>query len=179
MQKFKLISIILLCYIFCLLTLTIIPSINNPRVDLNLNSSSEESWARLVIDNKIDQPKFSIINDEIYVVGTIVNPDDDIFIAKYNTNGTRLWQVIWGGLNYETLLWHGFDSFNDLYLIGRYDTSHSEGFLIIMKYNSSNGDLLWAYTFEKYRTLYNCPSAIDFNNSLYITVVNSELGELG
>lgn len=88
------------------------------------------------------------LDGNIFIGGytSIFGEDDhDVFIVKFDQNGTPIWNVTWGGEGKD----YGFDIATDsegnVYLVGRKGLNDWDPFLV--KYNSL-GDYQWNQTFE-------------------------------
>lgn len=104
--------------------------------------------------------------------------NDDIFVAKYNSNGTLQWVEAAGGIN--TDFGHGIavDGFGDIYITGNYTgtvtfgstpkTSAGGSDIFIAKYNS-NGILQWVRSAGGTGGDYGQNIVVDGSNNVYIT----------
>ncbi|MBT4970418.1 MAG: hypothetical protein HOM80_15535, partial [Bacteroidetes bacterium] len=144
---------------------------------IKFNSSGNFQWAKK-IGGTSDDIGYDIIADSngdvcvtggfeysaTFETGTTItgNGGDDIFLAKYDTNGNLIWAKNAGGTNYETAKGITVDNSDNFYIAGyyagtatfdtatitshiaMYSTSYSQD-VFIAKYNNS-GDLIWLQT---------------------------------
>ncbi len=111
-----------------------------------------------------------------------VNQGDDICIAKFNSNGTRLWATFYGGSNMEENADINVDN-NDNVIVSGYTESTTNiatsgtfqivygglGDLFLVKFNSS-GQRLWGTYYGSLGDEWNVTSvAADGSGSIYIT----------
>ncbi|MCP1381951.1 SBBP repeat-containing protein [Runella salmonicolor] len=109
--------------------------------------------------------------------------NNDIFIAKYTTDGTNLWLRSAGGINNENGREIAVDAIGSVYLTGYYNTSAmfggsslvSAGYndLYVAKY-STNGDFEWATSAGGANDDYGQGIAIDASGNVFV-VGNFEL----
>uniref|UniRef100_UPI00261D0EF7 T9SS type A sorting domain-containing protein n=1 Tax=Flavobacterium sp. TaxID=239 RepID=UPI00261D0EF7 len=107
---------------------------------------------------------------------------DDIFIAKYNTNGDYLWAKALSGTDDEVVNSMALDNSGNFYLTGRFSgTSDFDpgvgtanfncmGWvdLFIAKYDG-NGNYLWTKTIGGPDYEMGCSLALDSNDNIYLT----------
>ena len=108
----------------------------------------------------------------VYVSGetqSLGTGSSDVFLLKYDSNGTLLWQKTWGGTQYDFSLGIAVDSSGNVYVIGG-TTSFGAGLsdVLLLKYDP-NGTLLWKKTWggEKYDKVFGV--AVDPSGSIYMT----------
>ncbi len=67
------------------------------------------NWGRdLVIDD----------NNDVYLVGTNISASYDVYIVKYNSTGTQVWNRTWGTSDNEEGYGIALDSQNNIYVLG-------------------------------------------------------------
>jgi len=93
----------------------------------------------------------------------------DAFLLKYDSNGTILWQKIWGSIEDDFSLGVAVDASGNAYVIGG-TTSFGAGLsdVLLLKYDP-NGRLLWKRTWggEEYDKVFGV--AVDPSGNAYVT----------
>ncbi|MFW9948052.1 MAG: SBBP repeat-containing protein, partial [Candidatus Odinarchaeota archaeon] len=119
------------------------PSLSSPDIIVEWNLTwgwSANDWGD---DIAIDK------NNNLYLAGTTNSfgaGDDDIFIAKFDTDGQQKWNDTWGGFDHDWSYGVDVDSYGDIYIAGRWNRSSSNlGDLCLVKF-SSGGSYLWDET---------------------------------
>ncbi|NVM31326.1 MAG: hypothetical protein HWN65_20980 [Candidatus Helarchaeota archaeon] len=114
-------------------------------------SNGTELWNKNWGDSHNDEVHGLTIdkNNFIYVTGFTKNPSTakpDIFIRKYNSSGSLIWNRTWGGSEDDVGWGIGVDGNNDIYLSG-YTSSFGAGQsdILFLKYDSE-GNQIWNYT---------------------------------
>ncbi len=166
------------------------PSSTNSDKDLlfiKYNSSGKELWKKQIGPAETDKG-YSIKVDSsgnFYVLGTsegdIVNTNtgnkDDIYLAKYDTNGTALWQIQIKTADIDIGYSLDLDSANNVYIVGSskadLDAGGSETHagledIIIAKYNTS-GVLQWLQQYGTARIDIGTSIVVDSLDNIYIT----------
>lgn len=147
--------------------------------NMNLNEDdNSESWSRIIESGRrLYSPSIELIDNYTYIIGNIGEyyTEFDIYLAKYNSSGAKLWEQTWGGSEFNHIINHLVDSENNLYIVGITNTfflPHS-GDVFLVKYNTT-GNLLWATTIELPRC-HDLDDTLsinaDLNNSIYISCV--------
>lgn len=105
----------------------------------------------------------------------------DAFVAKFNTNGQRVWGTYFGGLEYEYGNSIAMDNSGNIIMIGTTYSSESitngsgyqnalrgytDAFLV--KFNG-NGDFVWSTYFGGFDQEYGNDLCVDASNNIYIT----------
>ena len=129
---------------------------------IKYNISGVKQWTKQLGGESIDKG-YSVgidSNDNIYITGFAIGELNgisgsgmaDVVLAKYNTDGTRLWTRLLGSnlTDYGTAL--AIDSLDNIYLTG-YTEGSLEGYsvrgirdVLLIKYNSS-GEKQWMRQF--------------------------------
>ena len=107
-------------------------------------------WYRIVYDKEAFVYGLYAEGGNIYLTGLVVKSkaDTDVFLAKYNANGEKIWFDTWGG-DYCDI---GFDVIcykNTVYVCGRtssYGKGYSDVLLLKYKDNGSSCKLVWYKT---------------------------------
>jgi hypothetical protein len=86
----------------------------------------------------------------IYVAGYTQSPHNNFVVIKYNTNGTQLWVNKYYGTNDSTVfpMAMGIDSSGNVFVAGYINYSMSSDNVITVKFNSADGNILWAKTYK-------------------------------
>ncbi len=137
---------------------------------LKYDNAGNYQWNRTLGDvNQADYGYgLSIDNstDDIYLVGQsgIYDGNGDIFLSRYNKQGTQQWNTSWGsGVNTQTPLNVVFFSNSSIYISGE-----DAGDSLLMKYNNS-GDLQWYKTWGDVYDQRANSLFVDKQESSYIT----------
>lgn len=157
------------------LSLNLIPSYCY-QPNLNLNSNGTDSWSTIIKqENYISNPNIKCINNDIYVIGTIESQRSlNIYVAKYNSSGIKLWEQTWGGTSQAWLMGFEFDSEDNLYIVGLSYPIYSSGnkSIFLLKYTNS-GELSWSKKISNNSNIYNVHYEVnsiklDLNDFIYI-----------
>jgi hypothetical protein len=86
----------------------------------------------------------------IYVAGYTQSPHNNFVVIKYNTNGTQLWVNKYYGTNDSTVfpMAMGIDSSGNVFVTGYINYNMSSDNIITVKFNSLDGNILWAKTYK-------------------------------
>lgn len=139
-----------------------------------------DSWLRIVKSGSELNSKFlEIIDNHTYVIGSIGASSYDIYLAKFDSSGEKIWEETWDGLDYDFIKGYVIDSENNIYIAGissSHDSWGSYGNIFLLKYNI-NGNLLWSKTLDPFNSSYYHTHSIQIglNDSIYIssTMYNS------
>lgn len=86
----------------------------------------------------------------IYAVGYTLSPYNNFVAIKYNSSGTQLWVKKYYGQNdsvvFPTAM--GIDSSGNVFITGYINSGMSSDNIITVKFNTLNGDILWAKTYK-------------------------------
>lgn len=169
-------GVLLLFIIFNIGPISQLDSLFNFRLNANINSDNVDSWSTIIKqENYINTPNIKCINNDIYVIGTIDSRYSiNIYVAKYNSSGIKLWEQTWGGTNTTWLKGFEFDSEDNLYIVGElYPINYSEEqSFFLLKYTNS-GELLWSKTLSNNSNIYSVNYKVnsiklDLNDFIYI-----------
>jgi len=100
--------------------------------------------------------------------------ESDIFVAKYNTNGTRQWTKLLGTSDYDEGYGTAVDSNGNIYVIGYTygdlagNTNAGESDIFVAKYNT-NGTRQWTKLLGTSDYDFGFSIAVDSNGNIYIT----------
>ena len=142
---------------------------------INLSADDNvDSWSRKIKTGpQLYSSSMVLIDNHTYIIGSIGEyyTNDDIYIAKFDNSGVKLWEQIWGGLEYDFFKDFIVDSENNIYILGITGNHYvgNYGRVFLLKYNTS-GNLLWSKTIEPSGRI-DCPIIIDLNDSIYITTL--------
>ncbi len=106
--------------------------------------------------------------------GNTSHGSDDIFITKYNTDGTRLWTVQPGTSAADLGYYIALDSSSNIYVTGITrgsldgNTNHGGPDIFITKYDT-DGNRLWTVQPGTSGDDYGCGIAIDSSCNIYVT----------
>lgn len=113
--------------------------------------------------------------DNIYITGFTDSYGagyDDIFLLKYNVNGTLIWDEIWGTSWYDKGLDLTIDSSDDIILSGGYGEGNTD--VYTAKLNST-GDIVWDNVWGPNSSESGISVALDSNDDVF--VVSSYLND--
>lgn len=141
---------------------------------VKLNNSGTFQWSRTLQFSSYDGQYWgSCVDsaDNIYAVGNVDSQYS--IISKYNSSGTLQWQRYLGD---SLTLFNDIisDSSDNVYVVGRCNTSTRGQDLLIVKYNSS-GTLQWQKTFGYTGQTYQDVAydiSIDSSNNIYATAIS-------
>lgn len=144
--------------------------------NLNLNADNNaESWSRIIKPGRrLYSPSIELIDNHTYIIGNIGEKytDFDIYVAKINSSGVKLWEQTWGGSEFNHLKDYIVDSENNFYIVGISNTFYinDRGSIFLLKYNTT-GNLLWSKTIDPFSSNYYEIHSIqtDLNDSIYIS----------
>ena len=108
------------------------------------------------------------------------NGEDDVFVAKFSSNGSLLWSTFLGGTDRDWGYGIAVDSVGNIYVTGStnssdfsvknaYDSSHNYGYDAFVVKFSSNGSLLWSTFLGGPDDDWGLDVAVDSRNNAYIT----------
>jgi len=149
-------------------------SISQNHINLNVDNNTE-SWSRIIKSgSQLSNPSMTEIDNHTYIMGSIGEyyTSDDIYLAKFNSSGVKLWEQIWGGSEYDYIKGCTIDSEDNIYIVGITSETYvvQSGRLFLLKYNTT-GNLLWSKTIDPFSSNYYKIHSIQtgLNNSIYIT----------
>jgi uncharacterized delta-60 repeat protein len=103
----------------------------------------------------------------------------DVFLLKYNGNGTLLWQRTWGGVGNDVGTGVAVNSSGDVYVTGYTNSSGAGGFdAILLKFNSA-GSLVWQRSWGGRGNDYGYGIALDARGGVYVSGETTSLGAGG
>ncbi|MHA1375727.1 MAG: SBBP repeat-containing protein [Promethearchaeota archaeon] len=143
---------------------------------LKYSPSGEVIWNSTILVGGNHWPNKIALDslENIYVVGTITsgtfpNIDQDMFIFKFDSSGSLLWQKYWGGSDRDYGSELIVDSFDNIYVAGETNSyGAGSGDTYILKYNSTGAkiwEVLWGGTNSEALS----KIALDSNDEIYIT----------
>ena len=182
-QRIKSYSIILLLIAISIFNRQVIPEfIYNQKNDaiVRLSSSSYYlDWTDVWGGLEADYGRGGIVVDDygyIYIAGYTFNFGSgryDIFIIKYNTNGTKIWTRFWGTSTDEFANDITLDASGDIYITGHQGSSGYD--MLLLKYDS-NGNYQWHSTWGP--ETFNEGNGVVVNTSGDIYIAGRAGGEL-
>ena len=162
---------------FCTMLLVQPGSTTTYNNSTNLSADDNaDSWSRQIKSGpQLYSSSMALIDNHTYIIGSIGEyyTNDDIYIAKFNSSGVKLWEQIWGGSEYDSFNDYIVDSENNIYIVGttsNYYNAYS-GSIFLLKYNTT-GNLLWFKTIDQfnYNAFFKFHSIdIDLNDSIFIS----------
>ena len=178
MRKTKLCtsSFLIVFLIFCTMPLFHLDSSTTYNNSLNLSADdSADSWSRKIKSGpQLYSSSMALIDNHTYIFGSIGEyyTNDDIYIAKFDSLGVKLWEQIWGGSEYDVYKDYVIDSENNIYIVG-ITSNHfmgSGGSIFLLKYNTA-GNLLWSRTIDPFNYNYFIFHSIeiDLSDSIFIS----------
>ncbi|MBI2937172.1 MAG: PQQ-binding-like beta-propeller repeat protein [Thaumarchaeota archaeon] len=119
---------------------------------LKMNSNGSPIWRKIWDNNRSSEARsISISEQDIYVAGWIVEPDNDVedaILLKYGSDGNLIWSRTYGDI--ETEIAYGVAVSDDnVYVAGKKGYFQRFGTLLL-KYDS-NGNIIWNNTYERSR----------------------------
>ena len=174
--KFYTSCLLIVFLMFCILPAHYLDANHTDNYDLNLNADYDtDSWSRIIkLGRRLYNPSIELIGNNSYVIGNLgeIYTEFDVYLAKFNSSGVKLWEHAWGGPEFNHIKDYVFDSENNLYILGlntNYYLPYS-GSIFMLKYNST-GNLLWSITIDpsgsNYYEIFSIQ--IDLNDSIYIS----------
>ena len=145
--------------------------------EMDMNKIWEKKWGGLEYDKSYDVVG---IGNNIYLVGetkSFGNGETDVFIVKYHSNGTIIWNITWGGTD-----WDGargvFADKNGIYVTG-YTKSFGNGSenLFVLK-ASNNGTIIWNITWGNLADDSGTDIIVD-NDYIYVVGITNSYGAGG
>lgn len=141
---------------------------------IKVDTNGNLTWAVNYGGSGTDQGRGCAIDGEgyIYTVGTTASNTfggNDLWITKWNTNGTIVWSKNFGSSATETasLVELAVDSSNNIYAVVTASTANGNDALVVSFNNS--GDLLWDRIYRQNSTANDNPNSITIKgNNLYI-----------
>ncbi len=105
----------------------------------------------------------------IYVTGSTSNFGagfDDLFLLKFNSTGSLLWQKAWGGSNFNEGYHVAVDSSGNAYVVGSsWGSSFTDA--VILKFNSA-GNLVWQRTWRGNSANSRFAGALDASGDIFL-----------
>ncbi|MFX1498866.1 MAG: SBBP repeat-containing protein [Promethearchaeota archaeon] len=133
------------------------------------NLQWDTAWGGL----NFDDPRALALDDSgnIYIIGytdSFGAGDYDIFITKYDSTPTQLWNTTWGGVNSDLPGDLALDAANNLYIGGNTESFGSgSSDIVYLKYDSS-GNQQWNTTWGGINLEEGYGICIDTSNNTYI-----------
>lgn len=118
---------------------------------------------------------------EIYIVGSTQsfgNGSADMCLLKYDTFGNRLWNLTWGGAEWDEGYGLALDDDQHVYITGYSETIESSGDIVLLKYNG-NGIKEWNVSLGGVGTETAYTVAVNDTNDIYLTGETSSFGPNG
>jgi uncharacterized delta-60 repeat protein len=147
--------------------------LNNPNHDAFLLKYSPEGnllWVRLLQGTGAgSDTTYGVAVDNsqnIYITGILDNTDEDIFLAKYTTDGDQVWNKTY---DYSAYDWgHGvaISSTNYVYIVGSYGLISDRDVFLLR--TDSSGNELGLFPWGTPNNDYGWELALDSNNNIYI-----------
>ncbi len=146
---------------------------NNDAVVLKYNSSGDLLWARTWGGSGQDLQSVGSVDSQgyVYMAGRTNSFGLywDVFLVKYDSNGTKLWDRTWGGSQQDTPNDLQIDAADNIYISG-HEGSFSAGAEdnFVLKYDSAGnklGEITWGGTANE-KSGYMC---LDENNNIYLS----------
>ncbi|MFX1320376.1 MAG: SBBP repeat-containing protein [Promethearchaeota archaeon] len=146
------------------------------------NNSGDLLWNKSWGGNS-DDSAFSIDIDSlnnIYITGSTLsytNGSVDIILIKYNSFGGLVWNISWGGIQYDCGYGIAIDNSDNIYIVGYTEIYDIFGDVIILKFNSS-GYLEWNEIWGGSDTDLAYDIEIDVDENICITGYTSSFGAI-
>lgn len=141
------------------------------------SDDNADSWSRKIKSGpQLSNFFIEIIDNHTYVIGSIGEyyTRDDIYLAKFDSSGAKVWEQTWDGAKYEHIKGYAIDTDNNIYITGISNLqafySGIAGSIFLLKYNT-NGNLLWSKTLDPVGSNEYWIHSIqtDLNDSIYIS----------
>ena len=110
---------------------------------IKCDSQGVEQWVKIWDGGASDEGNSILIDNtnEIYVVGmttSYADPDGDMVIIKYDSDGNQQWNFTWGGTELDKARAIVKDSLNNYYIAGETRSfADPDGDVILVKFNSN------------------------------------------
>jgi len=147
-------------------------STGNELWDTTWGGSGHECGNGVVTDNE----------SNIYITGTTDgygSGKNDAFIVKFNSTGTQLWNITWGGIYGDYANDIILDNETNIYITGRTKRENDGDFdIFIAKFNGTNGNQIWNTTWggTDYETGYELAYDNKTNNNIYLVGYTNSFG---
>jgi len=147
------------------------------------SSSGVEQWYRTWGGSEIDGALGVAIDsyDNIYITGYTESFGSgmyDIFVVKYDSDGTQLWDEVWGKGGPDVGSSVAIDSSNNVYIGGATQVGGGNKDMVIVKYNS-NGVELWNHTWGGSHYDEGYKLTVDSEDNVYLAGYSSSFGQGG
>ncbi len=149
---------------------------------LKYNSTGDLLWQRTWGGASNENWAFGAVDSQgfVYLAGQTLSYGvaGDVFLAKYNSTGTELWNRTWGGNQAESVGPVVIDASDKIYLAGE-TTSFGVGTdAVVIKYDG-NGNKIWNITWGG-TNWDSCSSlCLDENNTMYLVGSTNSYGQGG
>ncbi len=145
------------------------------------NSSGALQWVEIWGGSDFDRGYGVAVdeNDDIYITGSTESfgaGSRDMFLAKYNSSGTNLWNTTWGGNDNDHGVGISVDKNNDIYITGSTESFGAGITDIFLAKYSSSGKRLWNTTWGGSDYDRGFGVAVDENDDIYITGFTKSFG---
>lgn len=139
------------------------------KLNITWGGTSEDIGTGVAMDSK----------NNIYLSGYTHSfgvSDYDAFLVKYNTVGTLLWYITWGGEYADAGTGVAIDSENNIYLCGETGSFGSGGYDAFLAKYTSNGIQLWNTTWGGASDDEGFGVAVDSENNVYLSGYTQSFG---
>ena len=147
---------------------------------LKFNSTGSIVWQKAWGGSVVNQA-FGVAldsNGHIYVTGaTSYGAGNlDVFLSKFDSAGSLLWQKTWGGSGQDRGLGVAVDASGNIYVTGETASFGAGSFdVVLLKFNSAGG-LLWQKTWGGSSDDFGSAVVVDASGNLYITGYTRNFG---
>lgn len=116
-------------------------------------------------------------SNNLYVTGYVTKygGDNDIFLEKFNSSGSHLWNSTWGGSLYDWGNDVTVDNFGNVYVVGQEQSFSGADYgvggqddLVVLKFDS-DGSLIWNVTFGGAAQDVGTGVVVDNSGNIYVT----------
>lgn len=141
---------------------------------VKFNNQGAQEWYRTWGGSNDDEATAVVIDSSgnIFITGSTDsygNGGLDTFLVKFNSAGTQLWNVTWGGTSDDAPNNMAIDSLNNIYITGHtYSFPGGSNDAFLLKYSDS-GVLIWNTTWGGPDDDSGYAVATDSNNNVYMT----------
>ena len=133
------------------------------------NTAGEEQWNQTWGYAEPENGRDVAVDssDDVYITGNTINFEDFVLI-KYNSSGIQQWNTTWGTtIDIDTAEGIAIDPFDNIYIVGRTNSSEINGDMLLVKFNRS-GIPLWNRTWGGIYGDWAMDVAVDLSDNIYM-----------
>ena len=106
---------------------------------IKIDSQGNEEWYDIWGGDNIDSVRKILVDpsDDIFLIGSTSSYGDDLYLLKYNTLGTLLGDLHWGGNSYLGIYDMKLDFLGNIYITGEINSlGPTNGDVFLLKYEN-------------------------------------------